>query len=206
MENSAHATIFSTCGPASISFSCANNSNVGSTEWIDRRPSIVVLCLICLLVFWCQVLVVPWSLRPFCRCAKRQLLEQYLSSYPCRMGRRKRFWNQLNNSKTDWKYMGGLPNEPTTHQQRGRKLATTDWEHRVGSSRGLITIVMITLLRLSKTIGAHPETKIYRISLNTSKKKAKQTKQTAFYLKSVAGKVFHYRKSSISRIWLTQIS
>ena len=48
--------------------------------------------------------------------------------------------------------MGGLPNEfiptPTYPQQRCRKSATTDWAHHVRSSRGLITIVVMTLLHL----------------------------------------------------------
>ena len=44
--------------------------------------------------------------------------------------------------------MGRLPNEliPITYpKQRGRKSATTDWAHYVGSSSCLITIVVITL-------------------------------------------------------------
>ena len=48
--------------------------------------------------------------------------------------------------------MGGLPNEripiPTYPKQKDRKSATTDWAHHVGSSSGLITIVVMTLLRI----------------------------------------------------------
>ena len=48
--------------------------------------------------------------------------------------------------------MDGLPNEliliPTYPKQRGRKSATTDLAYHVGSSSGLITIVVMNLFLL----------------------------------------------------------
>ena len=59
--------------------------------------------------------------------------------------------------------MGGLPNEfipISTHpKQRGRKSATTDWVYHVGSSSGLIAVVVMALLSYlsgSKRVSPRP--------------------------------------------------
>ena len=49
--------------------------------------------------------------------------------------------------------MGGTPNDLTpipTYPKESGKSATTDWAQHVGSSSGLITIVMMTLLKQEK--------------------------------------------------------
>ena len=55
--------------------------------------------------------------------------------------------------------MGGLINEfipiHTYHKLGGRKPATTDWAYRVGSSSGLITIVVMTLLETTIQFHSH---------------------------------------------------
>ena len=44
---------------------------------------------------------------------------------------------------------------PRTPKQRGRKLATKDWSRHVGSSSGLITIVVMTLFLLFNWLQKH---------------------------------------------------